>query len=198
MSRPRSLSDSTVLATVCRLLMEGGENAVSFASVGADCGLAASTLAQRYKTRDGMVQSALLDGWGILDARTDAAEEATPMATKSILDPRAPEIGRGHEAEIALLVSHQGDPELRQRADLWSARVENAPAARLDHPRDAGQDSAAMIFRGLAGAADLGAWHWAQFPHERRGAQAELSSVDRADQLVFQHREHLRQFMARA
>ena len=137
MLRPRSLPESTVLATVRRLLMEGGEKADSFASVGADCGLAPSTLAQSYKTRDGMVKSALLDGWGTLDARTDAAEGATPMAAKSI-PTLLKQIGRGHETEIALLVSHQGDPELRQRADLWSTRVENALAARLDHPRDAG------------------------------------------------------------
>ena len=150
MSRPRSLPDSTVLATVRRLLMEGGEKAVSFASVGADCGLAASTLAQSYKTRDGMVQSALLDGWGTLDARTDAAQGATPMAAKYI-PTMLKQIGRGHEAEIALLVGHQGDPEFRQRADLWSAWVENALAARLNHLRDAGQDSAAMIFAAWQG-----------------------------------------------
>ncbi|TMV42951.1 transcriptional regulator, partial [Thioclava sp. BHET1] len=131
MSRPRSLPDSTVLATVRRLLMEGGEKAVSFASVGADCGLAASTLAQRYKTRDGMVQIALLDGWDTLDARTETAEGATPMAAKAI-PTLLKQIGRGHEAEIALLVSQQGDPDLRQRADLWRARVENALAARLE------------------------------------------------------------------
>ncbi len=149
MPRNRSVSDEVIHATLRQMLAEGGEKAVSFATVGAAVGLAASTLAQRFATRDGMVHAALLDGWQHLETVTAEAEAEAPASAKGV-PVLLKLIGRNREAEIASLVNNLRDSELRSAAAAWRARVETAIALRLGSGEKA-RDSAAMVFAAWQG-----------------------------------------------
>lgn len=149
MPRSRTIPDETVHVTIRRMLAEGGDKAVSFATVAQATGLAASTLAQRFGTRDGMVKAALIDGWEKIEAATTAAEGEAAPAPKAI-PVLLKLIGRGREAEISILVSRLRDAELRDAAAAWRAHVEAAIAVRLGDGAKA-KDGAAMIFAAWQG-----------------------------------------------
>ncbi len=146
MPRTRAIPDTKVLATVRQLLADGGERAVSFATVAAATGLAPPTLVQRYGSRDGMVKAARLAAWDDLCARTDDAINAT--ATKG---PQGllKAIGPVNAAAIALDLR---DPDLLQRAAAWRATIESALALRLGNGPKA-KDSAALLFAAWQGQA---------------------------------------------
>lgn len=150
MSRTRIISDEAILATLRGMLAGGGDKAVSFATVGQAVGLAASTLAQRFATRDGMVRAALVDGWDRLDAATTVAEGEAPVVAKSV-PTLLKLIGREQDSEISVLVTNLRDAVLRERAEAWRARVEAAIALRLGGGGEKTRESAAMIFAAWQG-----------------------------------------------
>lgn len=150
MSRARTIPDETIHATLRAMLAVGGDKAVSFATVAQATGLAASTLAQRFTTRDGMVRSALVDGWDQVEAATTVAEGETPVSAKAV-PTLLKLIGRDLEAEISVLVTNLRDAVLRERAEAWRARVEAAIALRLGGSGEKTRESAAMIFAAWQG-----------------------------------------------
>lgn len=143
MPRARTLSDEAIHATIRKMLADGGDKAVSFGTVSQATGLAASTLAQRFATRDGMVRAALLDGWSRLSAATETAEGEVPLGSKQV-PALLKQVGKDHEGDIALLLHHLRDPDLRAAADAWRTRLERAIALRLGGEKAA--EPAAMVF----------------------------------------------------
>lgn len=146
MPRTRTVPDTQVLAAVRQLLADGGEKAVSFATVGAATGLAPPTLVQRYGNRGAMVRAARVAAWDDLTARTVAAIGATaekgPQAVLKAIGP----------VDAAAIASDLRDPELAQRAATWRATVESALALRLGTgPR--GKEAAALLFAAWQGQA---------------------------------------------
>ena len=153
MPRHRTIPDETVFAATRALLAEGGDKAASFALVARATGLAASSLAQRYASQEGMVRAALTDGWAALMRRTEIAEGEAPLGLKGV-PALLKLLGRGDAGEIVLLVTHQADPELRDRAEAWRIRVEAALALRLsggDGGAEKRGESASMIFAAWQG-----------------------------------------------
>lgn len=148
MSRTKTIPDTVIFAAIRRLLARKGDKAVSFSSVAQVSGLAAATLVQRYGTRDRMVRSALLAAWDMLDARTEAAAQATrdkgPHAFLKALgaDEAAVEDAA---ADVDLLAIDLRDPVLRARAKAWREAVEATLATRLGHGEEA-HAAAAMLF----------------------------------------------------
>ncbi len=145
MSRSRIIPDESIHALLRAQLVAGGDKAVSFASIAQATGLAASTLVQRFGTRDGMVQAALLEGWDRLDSHTDSSAREAPLGAKG-LPVLLKLIGREREAEISVLVSSLRDEVLRARAEQWRVTVETALALRLSGPPSRKREAAAMIF----------------------------------------------------
>ena len=78
MARTKLIPDLVVFAAIRRLLAEGGDRAVSFATVAQACGLAAPTLVQRFATREAMLRAALNAAWDQLEAETRAARDGAP------------------------------------------------------------------------------------------------------------------------
>ena len=149
MGRSKTLPDSDVFAALRQLLIQGGDKAVAFSSVAQATGLAAPTLAQRYGTRDAMVQAALLDGWDVLGKATDrAVDEAPPTAKGATQILKA--LSAGHLAEIALLASEFRDPALRDPALAWRQSVLAALGSRLGGGSK-GQEAAALLFAAWQG-----------------------------------------------
>lgn len=148
MSRTKTIPDTVIFAAIRRILARKGDKAVSFSSVAQATGLAAATLVQRYGSRDRMVRSALMAAWDLLEARTEAAAQATrdkgPHAFLKALgaDEAAEEEAA---ADLELLALDLRDPLLRARATAWREGVEATLAPRLGHGEE-GRAAAAMLF----------------------------------------------------
>lgn len=151
MARRKSIPDETIYGAVRALLVEGGDKAVSFATVSQATGLAAPTLVQRYGSRDGMLRAALMAAWDALDAATDTAEAEAPLSAKGaqmLLKALGAESCIG--ADLSLLATEFRDPQLRVRAEAWRARVETALALRLGGTVS-GREAAAILFAAWQG-----------------------------------------------
>jgi AcrR family transcriptional regulator len=141
MSRPRTIPDEAIFAEVRRLMAEGGDKAVAFASVARATGLAAPTLVQRYGSREGMVRAALVAAWDAIDRQTEAAEAAAGNALALLKA-----LGQGSEtADLSRLAADFRDPALRARAEAWRTRVEAALARAMGGGPKA-RDGAAILF----------------------------------------------------
>jgi len=144
MPRSRTITDGRIFAEIQRLLDEGGDKAVSFATVSAATGLAPPTLVQRYASRDGMVRAARAAAWDRLAHVTQesiaSTERKGPHALLKALS----------EADPARLIADFRDPELAQRAAAWQATVESALALRLGTGRQA-REGAALLFAAWQG-----------------------------------------------
>lgn len=146
MSRTRIIPDDRIFSVIQALLEQGGEKAVTFGTVAAATGLAASTLVQRYGNLPGMIRAARLSAWDALDQRTTAAITATS--------------DKGAQALLKLLVgldpgsliTDLRDPALRERALVWRAHVEAALADRFGSGERA-RESAALLFAAWQGQA---------------------------------------------
>lgn len=147
MPRTRTVPDSHILSLVCREVMRSGEKTVSFASVAELSGLAASTLVQRFGTRNAMLHAALLTGWDRLDLITADAEAqalASPKGAQALLKAIA------NEPEMNLLLLSLNDAALTSRASQWRATVETALAKRLGTGAK-GRDLAVICFAAWQG-----------------------------------------------
>lgn len=145
MARPRTVPDAEVYVIIRRLLADGGDKAVAFGTVARATGLAGSTLAQRYGTREGMVQAALMDAWDLLDQAAEAAEGASgsgPKAAQALL--KALSTASDGMAPTLLAIDLR-NATLRIRAAAWRARIEGALALRLGGGAK-GRQAAAMLF----------------------------------------------------
>ena len=144
MPRTRTIPDDRIFAAIQQLLDEGGDKAVSFATVSAATGLAPPTLAQRYGSRDGMVRASRDATWGKLEAATAEAITATEKkGPHALLKALA-------EAHPASLLPDFRDPDLVQRAAAWQATVESALALRLGTGQKA-RETAALLFAAWQG-----------------------------------------------
>lgn len=153
MSRTRTIPDATIFAVIRQLLAEGGEKAVSFASVARVSGLAAPSLVQRYGSRDAMLRDALMAAWdGLLVQTTAATAEAEVSAKGAAALLKTLGGGPGEAADIALLAVDFRDAKLRAKAAEWRAQVETALALRLGGGAK-GRMAAALLFAAWQGQA---------------------------------------------
>ena len=142
MARPRTIPDDAIFAEVRRLLAEGGDKAVAFASVARATGLAAPSLVQRYGTRDAMLRAALTAAWDALDHQTGLAEAAAADSPVALLKALGADSGI---VDLSRLAAGFRDPDLRARAGAWRNRVETALAQLLGGGTKA-RETAAVLF----------------------------------------------------
>jgi AcrR family transcriptional regulator len=133
MARPRTIPDATIYKAVRRLLGEGGDRGVSFATVARATGLSAPSLAQRYGSRARMIADALDAGWDELERTTADADADAAQSTKgaaaflAAIEAAHGDLGR----DILVLTSGFRDPDLQGRAAAWQTQVVTALALRL-------------------------------------------------------------------
>jgi len=146
MPRSKTIPDARIFSAIRSLLEQGGEKAVSFATVAAATGLAPPTLVQRYGSRDGMVRSARLAEWDRLAAATATAildtEDKGPAALLKALGP----------LDADMLVAAARDAALAQCAAAWRAQVEAALSLRLGTGTKA-RETATLLFVAWQGQA---------------------------------------------
>lgn len=146
MARTRQISDDDVLKKVLALLLSDGEKSVTFASVGGQCGLAPSTLVQRYKTCQAMLDASLRMAWQQVEAQTnEAVEAAGAKGVQALLKALSGPINTA-----ALLAASLCRPLMIPRAKAWRDSVEDAIASRLVvGPKST--ETAALIFAAWQG-----------------------------------------------
>ena len=146
MARPRRIPDADIFSLIRAMLAKQGARGVTFATVAASSGLAGPSLVQRYKSRDAMVQAALLEGWDRLDRATGQAIAATPDTAKgaiALLKSIAPSDPALPPSDLHVLMADLADPALRDRASRWQLTMCQALQTKLG---DRGPASADMLF----------------------------------------------------
>lgn len=128
MARPKTLPDSDVLDAAYRLIHEQGPEALTFANVGAACGLSGATLVQRFRSKAELVQATLLRAWDGLDektARLGATLPKTPDGAIRLLVGLSGGYGGIEAYANGLLVLREDlrDPVLRARGAVWKATL---------------------------------------------------------------------------
>jgi AcrR family transcriptional regulator len=131
MPRPKTQTDDALLEAAHQLIRERGPDALTFASMSAICGLSPSTLVQRFKSKSGLMQNALLYAWDQLDARTAQLSEAsprTPAGAIAILVGLSGDYGDIDTYADGLLVLREDlrDPVLRARGAAWKRTLNTA------------------------------------------------------------------------
>lgn len=147
MPRKKSLSDAQVLADARRLHLSGGEKALTFGNLARASGLAASTLAQRFGTIEGLIAALARQGWQDLLEGLAALEQSTadkgPQGYLKALSPA------GLDA-LRLLSLSTTDEGARQLAEDWRARVLTGIALRLGEGEKT-RSAASVIFAAWQG-----------------------------------------------
>ncbi|AWC24791.1 Bacterial regulatory protein, tetR family [Aminobacter sp. MSH1] len=127
MPRPKTLSNENVLEAASRLIHDHGPDALTFDSLARACGLSPATLVQRFKTKAGLKQAALLHAWDGLDAKTTALAASTPNTPEGAIELL---VGLSHYGGIEtyaegllLLREDLRDPALRARGAAWKVAL---------------------------------------------------------------------------
>jgi AcrR family transcriptional regulator len=131
MPRPKILPDSEVLKTAYALVHGHGPDALTFATLARACGLSASTLVQRFKSKADLVRSTLSYAWDGLDEKTatfSAKAPKTPAGAIQLLTMLSKDYGEIEAYADALLILREDlrDPALRARGAKWKAVLTRA------------------------------------------------------------------------
>ena len=147
MPRPKTQTDADVLEAAHRLLHAEGPDALTFARLAHYCGLAPATLVQRFKSKDGLKQAALLHAWDKFDIRTSQLARQvpkTPAGAVKLLTALSGGYGGIDAYARGLLVLREdlSDPVLRARGAAWrralSKALDQCFATRAGAPKDMG------------------------------------------------------------
>jgi AcrR family transcriptional regulator len=131
MPRQKTLPDDAVLDAAHQLIHAHGPEALTFASLARACGLSASTLVQRFRSKAGLVQSTLLHAWDRLDARTASLAAAVPRSPAGAIEmlvALSRDYGDIEAYAEGLLVLREDlrDPALRARGAAWKEALSGA------------------------------------------------------------------------
>ena len=131
MPRPKILPDSEVLKAAYALVHRHGPDTLTFATLAQACGLSASTLVQRFKSKADLVRSTLSYAWDGLDEKTaafSAKVPKTPTGAVQLLTMLSKDYGEIEVYADALLILREDlrDPALRARGAKWKAVLTRA------------------------------------------------------------------------
>jgi AcrR family transcriptional regulator len=134
MARTKSVSDEVLLDAALGLIGRGGPAVLTFAALGEATGLAPATLVQRFGSKEGLLQAALLHAWDLLDVSTAKADQRLPVtpegAIRLAMLLSAADGGQVGEGMLLLLEDFR-DPVLRARGLAWGNALAAAFGRRL-------------------------------------------------------------------
>jgi AcrR family transcriptional regulator len=198
-SRPRTIADPDLLDAALGLMHDRGPASLTFAAMAKASGLAPATLVQRFGSKQGLLEAALLHAWDAVDACTTAADAqfaVTPSGAIDLLVSLSHYGDRDRFADGVLILREDfRHPRLRERGALWSSRLALILGRRLTADPDrqhafgrlmANQWQGALLWWGFSRdgqvedqvAAELGAF-LRILPHAA-GAQDEASGPGHA------------------
>jgi AcrR family transcriptional regulator len=131
MPRPKTRPDEDVLEAAHKLMHERGPEALTFSALARACGLSSSTLVQRFKSKAGLKQSALLHAWDRLDEKTAKLAATVPKTADGAIEllmALSRDYGGIEAYAEGLLVLREDlrDPALRLRGAIWKASLSRA------------------------------------------------------------------------
>jgi AcrR family transcriptional regulator len=126
--RPKTVPDEIVLEEALAIMQAGGPDSLTFAALGQRTGLSASTLVQRFRTKEALSKAALVHAWDRLDRQTEEAAKACPGSPEGAVEllVRLSRIYGGMDSYadgLLLLREDLRDPDLRARGRAWAARL---------------------------------------------------------------------------
>ncbi|MEJ6850345.1 TetR family transcriptional regulator [Sinorhizobium fredii] len=124
MPRPKTVPNEEVLDAALGIMRKVGPEGLTFAALSAVCGLSASTLVQRFETKSGLIQAALLQAWDRLDrltAELAANAPKTPAGAVALLAGLSGDYGaiESYADDLLILREDLRDPLLRARGAAW-------------------------------------------------------------------------------
>lgn len=131
MPRTKTLSDEALLDAANQLMHERGPAAVTFAALAETTGLSASTLVQRFGSKQALVHGALVRAWDQLDRHTAelaASVPKTPQGAVTLLTGLSGGYGdiETYADNLLILREDLRDPVLRARGAAWKAALADA------------------------------------------------------------------------
>lgn len=131
MPRPKKLADETVLISAHALMHARGPEGLTFSALAEATGLSPATLVQRFKSKAGLKQAALLCAWDGLDRKTAAlaaSAQRTPQGAIALLVGLSRDYGDIETYAEGLLVLREDlrDPALRARGAAWKEALAKA------------------------------------------------------------------------
>lgn len=141
MARIKTISDEALLDRLLGVLMELGPAGLTFTNGAKAVGLSASTLVQRFGTRDLMIEAILLRAWHQLEAATAEADRNLPLSPAGAIDllmglmpPKKAE--ENATDGLLLLREDMRNPLLRARGAAWGHQLASALGRRLTSHAD--------------------------------------------------------------
>jgi AcrR family transcriptional regulator len=134
--RPKTLADAEVLQAAHVLVHEQGPEALTFALLARACGLSASTLVQRFKSKQELVRSTLLWAWDRLDERTGELAATAPRSPQGAIEllvglSRAYGDIEAYANGLLVLREDLRDPALQARGAAWKVALCDALEVRF-------------------------------------------------------------------
>ena len=122
------LPDTDVLEAAYTLMQRRGPEALTFSTLAEACGLSASTLVQRFRSKADLIRGALSHAWDGLDQKTatiSAKVSKTPEGAIQFLTALSRDYGGIEAYADALLILREDlrDPALRARGAKWKAAL---------------------------------------------------------------------------
>lgn len=136
MGRIKTVSDEAALDALLAAVSETGPEGLSFSKASAIVGLSASSIVQRFGSREGMVRAVLLHAWDKLDALTLVATSETPETPAGAAElllrlMHGPQTETDVTEGLLLLREDFRDPVLRARGSAWGRRLAVVLGGRL-------------------------------------------------------------------
>jgi AcrR family transcriptional regulator len=155
--RPRTVDDNTILEAAARVMSRIGPERVTLADVGAEAGLSAATLVQRFGSKRDLMLSILRHSCQAVDTRFTAAMDSNESPLESLflaaMDRVGPRDGPGSVANrLAFFMASLDDPEFHALALENSDNAIAGYMQMIDRAVAAGELSDAIIIdrEGLA------------------------------------------------
>jgi AcrR family transcriptional regulator len=125
------LPDKDVMEAAYKLMHRHGPEALTFSALALACGLSASTLVQRFKSKAELIRSTLSYAWDGLDEKTaafSAKVPKTPEGAVQLLTMLSRDYGGIEAYADGLLILREDlrDPGLRARGAKWKAALSRA------------------------------------------------------------------------
>jgi AcrR family transcriptional regulator len=137
MPRPRKASDAEILDHTLALMEQLGSDALTFAALAERTGLSGSTLVQRFGTKQGLIDAAVVHAWDALDRHTSElvqSEPNTPEGALNILTRLTEQYGDidAYADKLRVLREDLRNPEFRARGNAWVGVVAAALEKRFE------------------------------------------------------------------
>lgn len=155
MPRPKSLPDEVVLAAARSLLRERGT--LTLAALADRCGLSPSTLVQRFRTKEELIENTLRHAWDVLDRQTEDAISAARGGPDGAVDILVALSGGYGDIEtyadgLRILREDLRDPRSRARGAAWGRVLAAAIDDRFAHTPGAPADIGRIMISQWQGA----------------------------------------------